>query len=243
MEMTIPFFKGLNKMPKKQQLENIRFGRLAVISFFGMSKHHKSLWNCRCDCGKQVVVIGGSMLSGRQVSCGCHKIENSAARLKIIATKHGLAGTIYNSTWKGMTQRCYNVEGKDYHRYGARGIRMCEFFRASPANLKLVLGERPFDNSIERVNNDGNYSCGSCAECVSKNWPLNVKWATRIEQGRNQSTNRIIEFKGEYHCLSEWAEKTGIRASQIALRMDRLGWSVKKALTTPIRSSGSLKNK
>lgn len=53
--------------------------------------------------------------------------------------------------------------------------------------------------------------------------------ATRVERG----SFRIIEHQGEKYHLAEWARKTGIRAATIQCRLDRYGWSVHDALTTP----------
>ena len=52
----------------------IRFGRLIVIEFAGQDWNGHcwfTLWKCKCDCGKEVVVQGNSLQSGATKSCGC----------------------------------------------------------------------------------------------------------------------------------------------------------------------------
>ena len=48
-----------------------RFGRLVVIKKECSGTHAKFL--CQCDCGKQIIVRGDSLQSGKTVSCGCEK--------------------------------------------------------------------------------------------------------------------------------------------------------------------------
>ncbi len=207
-------------MPIKLNLDGLRYGRLLVIRFFDYTKNRKRRFLCRCDCGKEVPVIGADMRNGKQQSCGCLKDELTAKRMAIQARKHGLSATCFNRVWKGMVQRCYNPESKDFHRWGGRGIRMCEFVRASPANVKLLLGDRPSNaHSADRSDNNGHYSCGSCPECVSKNWPFNIRWANRFQQCRNQRSNHIIEIGGAKKCIAEWTEFAGLGRHTIRNRL------------------------
>lgn len=53
-----------------------RFGRLTVCGRAGSSAQ-KTVWHCRCDCGNEVDVLGGSLIQGQTRSCGCLSRENS----------------------------------------------------------------------------------------------------------------------------------------------------------------------
>lgn len=63
------------------------FGKLSVIEFYGFSEVSRgSIWVCKCSCGKSKTVIGGSLVTGRTISCGCamrdkkiHMPENALA--------------------------------------------------------------------------------------------------------------------------------------------------------------------
>lgn len=52
-----------------------RFGRLVVIGRSGSNKHQKARWKCKCDCGKEKLLVAGSLISGNSESCGCIQKE------------------------------------------------------------------------------------------------------------------------------------------------------------------------
>jgi hypothetical protein len=76
--------------------------------------------------------------------------------------------------------------------------------------------------TIDRINNDGNYT------------PNNCRWTDKITQANNTRTNTYIEYNGEIHTIAEWGRLTGIKAYNIDNRLNKYGWSVERALTTPI---------
>ncbi len=54
-------------------LEGMKFGDLEVIKCLDEEKSGKSLWECRCDCGKKCMVSSRDLKYGRKTSCGCQK--------------------------------------------------------------------------------------------------------------------------------------------------------------------------
>ena len=58
-------------MPKIRDLTGQTFGKLTVVSFTGRDKSGKLTWLCKCECGNEKTVIGGSLTSGNTKSCGC----------------------------------------------------------------------------------------------------------------------------------------------------------------------------
>ena len=206
-------------------LVNCRFGRLVVSEINSC----RLIVSCACDCGGSKTVRRYDLLNGRTRSCGCLHREAVIARNKATATRGGATHSYTGKSWNAVISRCYNKKYHCYASYGAIGIVACEFIRASPLNLIVLIGERPHGCSIDRVNNNGSYTCGQCAECHQNGWPKNIRWATATEQGRNQRTNHLITIDGQTKCLAEWADFAGLSQSVIALRIKR-GWPIEKLL-------------
>ena len=194
-------------------IAGMTFGRLTVIERAGVVKN-RMMWRCRCTCGKEIIVAGASLRSGNTMSCGCYN------RDKI--TKHGLHKSRLYKIWRGMRERCYNTNTKNFMRYGGRGISICEEWLEFDAFKDWALSHGYTDKlTIDRIDNEKGYS------------PDNCRWATLKEQENNKYSNRIIEFNGEKHTISEWSDITGICYSTLHGRLER--YNIEKALTAPVR--------
>jgi hypothetical protein len=135
---------------------------------------------------------------------------------------HGMTNHPLHDVWRGIIGRCTNIDDAAYDRYGGRGIRVCDRW-LSIENFITDMSPRPAGTSIDRIDNNGNYE------------PTNCRWATAKEQANNRRSSRLLSFNGETKTLAEWSEKFGVNYQTILHRMDRFGWSVEKALTTPAR--------
>jgi hypothetical protein len=122
-----------------------------------------------------------------------------------------------------MNQRCFNKNNPGYFKYGGRGITVCQEWQNSFDefyNWSVKNGYND-DLTIDRINNNGNYT------------PDNCRWVTYHTQNNNTRANRLITFKGETMTMAQWANKINIHYSALEQRLNQLGWSVEKALTTP----------
>ena len=90
-------------------------------------------------------------------------------------TTHGMYNHPLYKIWQSMKQRCCNPRHTSFHRYGGRGIGVCQRWINSFANFVYDMGDAPHGCSLERVDNDLGYSPGNCI------------WATRQQQAKNRS--------------------------------------------------------
>lgn len=59
-------------MSKLINLTGKQFGNLKVLSK-AQSKNGRTMWNCRCGCGKEIEVLASNLVRGNSKSCGCLK--------------------------------------------------------------------------------------------------------------------------------------------------------------------------
>ena len=128
------------------------------------------------------------------------------------------------TAWSLMKQRCYNPKCPIYKDYGARGITVCnEWLESSMPFIRWALANGYTDDlEIDRIENNGNYS------------PDNCRWVTRSENCLNRRDTFIVNLDGEDIKVWEYAKKVGIHHQTLKMRIRR-GWSVEKALTTPLQ--------
>ena len=124
---------------------------------------------------------------------------------------HNKSKTKIYYVWCAMHERCSKTNSKKYKFYGARGIKVCARWD-NFLNFTSDMGERPAGMTIERIHNDKDYS------------PENCRWASRKDQARNTRKTLFLTHNGETHCLSEWAEKLGIRPRTLWART-KAGWT------------------
>lgn len=196
------------------------FGRLTVL-YRVPSTARDAVWLCRCECGAQVPVRSNKLRTGNTQSCGCYRREVTAPAQGRKGRTHGKTRTPTYSVWRGMLARCYTEDHIGYRWYGARGIRVCNRWASFECFLE-DMGEQPDGMQIDRIDNDGNYEPGNC------------RWATPTQNMRNRSDTVRHEFMGQNLTAPEWAEVSGIYYPTLKSRLYH-GWSIERALTTPIR--------
>lgn len=193
---------------KVKDLTGQKFGRLTVLTLDHVA-NRKSFWLCQCECGAQKVIRGDCLHSntGRAVtlSCGCYNREKCTTLIDN-RSKSKLYHVYY-----GILQRCNNPRNSAYEYYGGRGIK-CEFvdweqFRDWSLNNGYKDGL-----TIDRINNDGNYS------------PINCRWITLAEQQTNKRQPcdaHLVEYAGKQVNLMQLSELTGIKYGTLYYRYRR----------------------
>ena len=131
--------------------------------------------------------------------------------------KHGQAGTLTYQRWKSMWQRLRNPRRARY--YG--NVTCCERWQ-SFEQFYADMGECPVGHTLDRINNERGYEPGNC------------RWATMAQQNVNRSSAVTLTHAGKSQCVADWARELGVTANLLRQRI-YLGWSVERALTTPVK--------
>jgi hypothetical protein len=89
----------------------------------------------------------------------------------------GANSKTYNA-WRDMNRRCYEKTHHKYSQYGARGIKVCPRWRHDNPkgyiNFFNDMGVPSEDRSLDRINNNQNYT------------PKNCRWADASTQMKNR---------------------------------------------------------
>lgn len=113
--------------------------------------------------------------------------------------EHGMKNTPEHNSWSGMKQRCYYKQHKQYKNYGGRGITVCDRWLGPDGfeNFYKDMGPRPKGCSLDRIDNDGQYSPGNC------------RWADKYEQSGNRKWGEqdsavvgVWRYNEKYWCAS-----------------------------------------
>lgn len=189
-----------------------KFGRLTIVSN-GVRKtisgRKISYVNCLCDCGKIVRTTITDLRTKHTGSCGCLWLEK--------ITKHSLYDSSEYNIWYGMKDRCYNKKNSRYSSYGGRGIKV-EW--KSLEEFYSDMGKKPKNKTLDRIDNNGNYSKENC------------KWSTAIQQQNNTRRSHLITYNGKTQTAIQWSREIKIDYGCFLARINR-GWSIERAINTP----------
>lgn len=172
------------------------FNRLTVIGRFNSIKG-KARWLCRCSCGNELIVTGDSLRQGRVGSCGCFRKDHS----KLAKLTHGMSGTSTYRSWQEMWIRCTEPSAISFQNYGGRGIKVDSRWEQFE-NFFADMGVRPKGTSLDRIDNNADYS------------PENCKWSSKTEQARNKRNNVLVKYRGREQALAAWCEELNLPYSR-----------------------------
>lgn len=135
--------------------------------------------------------------------------------------------------WRKMKARCYDPKQYGYHRYGGRGIGICQEWDQDYSAFEawaFSSGYRP-ELQIDRIDNDKGYS------------PDNCRWVPSKVNANNKSDTIRITVRGESLTLSDAMGRYNLTRRALVHRL-KLGLSG-EALIAPIapwRSGDTCKN-
>lgn len=189
-------------------LHGKKFGKLTVISFFGVRKTKPS-WKCECDCGNVKIMNTDSLVLNHTKSCGC---ITKQMRLKTPGEASWNArwydhatGAINRNIKNELTkeefikissQNCFycDIAPNSWNRYlmenGSVKNRQISKEMVARAYINI--------NGIDRVNNSIGYAVNNSVPCCSNcNYAKRVhsfhEWLAFLERFQSGITERILE--------------------------------------------------
>lgn len=181
------------------------------------SNNWKQYAKFKCICRSEFIAVIYRVKSGHTKTCGCLIAKRNKDRL----TSHGMTKSKEYNTWINLIQRCTNPNNDHFHRYGGRGITICESWLESFENFYNDMGSpASLRHSIERIENE----LGYCKE--------NCKWELAKAQSNNRSTNLKITYNNETMTLKQWTEKLNLDYYMVHQRIKKLNWSITRAFET-----------
>lgn len=182
------------------------------------TKRGHVIWQCACSCGGATEASSGDLKKGTVRSCGCLYGQDKITHGHLQRKKE----TREYRAWRGMIERCENRRGPAYRNYGARGIRVCVRWRRSFTTFLQDMGTHPGPGySVERKNNNGNYS------------PSNCVWADRATQALNRRNVAKLTIGGVTKTIVEWSRQSGTAVRTIKVRR-MLGRTPRQAVFDPL---------
>ena len=209
---------------------------LTVIGY-AYDKYGNRCFKCKCVCENEVLGTPKYVIDGVVKSCGC--MQKELLRKDFIVhggCSYGKPERLYR-VYRGMIERCYNPNNRNYMNYGGRGIEVCQEWKKDYSVFRewaLLNGydetKPKKEQSIDRKNNDGNYE------------PSNCRWATAKEQRANQrphkphkihKKNAMITINGIERPKRDVCAEHRVSVEMFDYRVKHKGMSVIEALTTP----------
>lgn len=191
---------------RKIDISGQRFGRLTVLSEAEERKNGCVQWRCKCDCGKECIVLGYLLRNGETQSCGCYNTDRtkesntgrSVIKNDITGQKFGHLTAMFHergdywlwkcdcgntcrlrasSVYKGVTKSCgHALPGRQKERVTVDNV--FEYYNGtSISQLRSIM------NGKVRSNNTSGYT-----GIRIRNTPKGVRYQARIQlKGKMES--------------------------------------------------------
>ena len=205
------------------------FGKRTIIDHAeSYPKSGKARVKVKCECGKEDIVSLQNLLHGKADMCKSCSTKLTQSGLG----KFGITKELWYEMWQGMKARCYNPNNKEYHNYGARGIKVCKEWHDS-----AIFGEWAMSHGyekglqIDRIDVDGDYC------------PENCRWVTPQVNANNRRNNVLVTIEGITDTVANTCRRYGLRSSLVAKYKRRKNVSYEDAILFRIHqlSGGKIK--
>lgn len=180
---------------------------------------------CKCDCGNQELLaftertLKSAKKGDFTLSCGCmtekhNEFLRDPNNSYVKKYKYNARNSDVGQHLWHMRGRCYNPNDISYPNYGGRGIGICDEWNNQidglnnfgdwMYNVAGYTDDMKGKVSINRINNDKDYSPENCHLSYTK------------EQNNNTSYNNNIDWYGQIYTMSEFSKR--FEVSKYSLR-------------------------
>jgi len=119
-----------------------------------------------------------------------------------------MSGTVIYTIWLNMVARCTNPNNDHYHRYGGRGITVCERWLEFE-NFYADMGDCPSGLELDREENNEGYCKSNC------------RWVTHKVNHANREISIKVNYLGVQMSLMDASEASGIAYGTLQSRLYR----------------------
>lgn len=204
-----------------------RFGKWIIINYLGkFNRVHK--FKVKCECGNESISDYIALIRGKSTQCRSCARKKWHNENENPSKKHGYSSSKHpefhlHSTWCSIKQRCTNPKTKNYHRYGGRGINICNEWLNSFECFLKDMGSRPKGHSIDRIDNEKGYFKENC------------RWVTFEQNCNNTYKSVLYEYKGEQLSETQWSRKLEISRNKF------MWWARKNGIEWVMNNIDSIK--
>lgn len=186
-------------MGKEKDITSERFGEWTALRRAGTSKSGDLLWEARCSCGTEKVVLKKSMTRGKSKSCGCKQKELIAANRTVHRLPKGEASKkqLWHAYKRGAETRGL-VFALTLDEFGVLTKDACTYCGVLPAAMNKIptLNGYYVYNGVDRVNSDIGYIISNCVPCCKRcNYAKRSatveefhEWITRLTKFQQEKT-------------------------------------------------------
>lgn len=178
----------INKVKKhydgKGASKNIAIGNTqglrTPIYFLGYRLKNKERgghwWVAQCACGN--ISATSSYSLRKSASCGCLTAKVTRKRNLEKETPRLSTLRVYD-VYRQMMKRCHDKDNPAYPRYGGRGIKVSKKWKKGVQYFIEDMGDRPVNWTLDRIDNNKNYTKGNC------------RWCSYEQQAQNKNNNKL----------------------------------------------------
>lgn len=208
-------------MARYKNITGQRFGKLIAIRYEGSTKEGRARWFCKCECGKETIILLTALTSGSTTSCGCVLNEK--------LTKHNMSNARIYHIWQSMKTRCTNPKSNRYRYYGGKGIIYDPKWEVFEGFYEDMGGGYREGLLLDRIDGSKNYTKDNC------------RWVDYNIQNNNKADNVELEYNGKLYSPQEISKTFSIPLFTGYNRLRR-GWTTKQIIETPLQSKYRNKN-